>query len=159
MAPSGAGRVTACGGVLATSVVLAALLLLWPLPAARPPRAVAAVPTRAVAGTAPAATPERSAQQQEDADHEQREEQEAEGEEAVPGAVARSDHPDHLGGLAALLQPLGDPLRDAQVVGANPDPDHRQDRDQHQADHHAPSHLVLLVNGSLVCTTDAAEPV
>jgi len=170
-APSHAGRLASAarllGGLVprlvAGLVVLAAVPVLEPLWAALPPRArrAPAVATGAVAtGAAPTAAPERAAHQQDDPDHQQREQDEPEREEAIPVAVPVTepwtDHPHHLGVLAALAQALGDALGDAGVVGGDPDPDPCQDREQHHPDHHGPSHLVLLQTGRFAYTADAA---
>ena len=66
------------------------------------------------------------------------------------------DDTDHLVGVTALGQLPGDPFVDPGVEGADPDPNHRQDGQDGQPDHHRPSHRILLVDGVASVITDAA---
>src|SRR5207344_3117899 len=107
------------------SVLEPGLTLLGPGPV--PVTVVAPRATRSPAG---------AAHEEDRADDEQLEQEEPEREEPVPVSVP-ADHLDYLvrGGGAP------DPLVHACVVGADPDPDHRQDHQDRRRDRPSASHV------------------
>src|SRR5262245_35247920 len=133
------GSATRRSGALALVhlLVLPAVPVLGPileaLAALLGPRSV----PRAVIVTPSARAPEGPAEQEDRPEEEQREQEEPEGEEP-PAVPVPADDLDHLVRGGGPVDPLVHP----GVVGADRDPDHRQDHQDRRRDRPSASHVV-----------------